>query len=336
MPIDLSIIIVNYKSSLLIIDCIKSIKEQTSLISYEIIIVDNFSGDKSRDLICNNYPEIKWLQMNYNSGFARANNAGIKIAMASVVLLLNPDTLLLRGAVEKCYSRFVKSTYIACGVQLLNPDCTPQISGSFFMKGGLNHLLPLPYLGGLFRRIAFSMKVKTTNVKQADIEEKVDWINGAFLMVKKSAVEKAGLLDEDFFLYFEEIEWCSRLEKAGDLCVYGDLKVIHLEGATINQQTRALNKGYNTLFDKKGLQLMVSSHLRIRKQFGVTWFIFHLSMFTLDIPIYAFCSFWDHLFHGANPFSDREKIIGFAKNVYKLWLLLPAIIKGKPHFYKMF
>src|SRR3954451_24610055 len=143
MPIDLSIIIVNYKSHRLILDCIKSIKEQTANIEYEIIVVDNFSNDNSRDIIYTNYPEITWCQMSYNGGFARANNAGIKISKAQVVLLLNPDTLIIKQAIEKCYRRFVQSPYIGCGVQLLNPDHTPQISGNFFMKGGLNHLLPL-------------------------------------------------------------------------------------------------------------------------------------------------------------------------------------------------
>jgi GT2 family glycosyltransferase len=219
---------------------------------------------------------------------------------------------------------------------LLNPDHTPQISGNFFMKGGLNHLLPLPYLGALLRRIAFAAKVKKTNVQEASSEERVDWVNGAFLMVKKSAIEKAGFMDEDFFLYSEEIEWCSRLVKTGEICVYGDLNVIHLQGETINKETNTSDKGYVNLYNKKGLQLIVSNLLRIRKQFGSGWFLFHLFMFTIDIPIFAFCSFFNHLFHGANPFSDRTKIKGLTANVYKVWKLSPKIISGHPYFYKMF
>lgn len=335
MPVDLSIIIVNYKSSLLILDCITSIKAQTSDLEYEIIVADNFSEDKSRDIICKNYPDIIWIQMNYNAGFARANNAGIKVSRGKAVLLLNPDTIIINRAIEECYNRFIKSTFIACGVQLLNPDNTPQISGNFFMKGGLNHLLSLPYLGPFLRSIAFAIKVKKTNVQQASAEEKVDWINGAFLMVKKSAIKKAGLMDEDFFLYAEEIEWCSRLLRAGEMCIYGDLNVLHLQGETINKETETSDKGYSNLFDKKGLQLMVSNHLRIRKQFGNGWFFFHLIMFTIGIPVFAFGSFFDHLFHGRNPFADSHKIKGITKNVFTVWQLLPKIISGKPHFYKM-
>lgn len=335
MTVALSIIIVNYKSPLLILDCIRSVKAQTLEIGYEIIVVDNFSGDTSRDIISTHYPDVIWLQMTYNAGFARANNAGIRKSRGEAVLLLNPDTIVINQAVEKCYVRFVRSNYIACGVQLLNPDNTPQISGNYFIKGGLNHLLPLPYLGPLLRQIAFAIKTKKTNVLQATAEERVDWINGAFLMVKKSAIEKMGLMDEDFFLYAEETEWCSRLLKAGELVVYGDLNVLHLQGESINKETKTTDKGYTNLFDKKGLQLMVSNSLRVRKQFGVWWFIFHTCMFTIEIPVFAFCSFFDHLFHGKNPLAELRKIKGFTKNVYTLWLLLPKIISGKPYFYKM-
>lgn len=336
MPVDLSIIIVNYKSPLLIVDCIRSIKAQTSQISYEIIVADNFSNDNSEDLICSSFPGTKWLQMNYNAGFARANNAAIRVSKASVVLLLNPDTIVIAKAIEKCYLQFISSAYVACGVQLINPDNTPQISGNFFMKGGLNHLLTLPYLGRVLRQLAFAVKVKKTNVQQAGAEEKVDWINGAFLMVKKTAIEKAGLLDEDFFLYAEEIEWCSRLRKTGELSVYGNLNVVHLQGETINKETETSDKGYTNLYDKKGLQLMVSNHLRIRKQFGAGWFIFHLIMFTIDIPVFALCSFTFNLFKRKNAFRDIKKILGFSKNVVKTWLLVPAMLSKKPHFYKMF
>lgn len=336
MPVALSIIIVNYKSSQLILDCIASILAETIKIKYEIIVVDNFSEDNSKDILSAYYPNIVWLQMSYNAGFARANNAGISISKGEVVLLLNPDTIIIKQAIEQCFVRFVQSKYIACGVQLINPDNTPQISGNYFMKGGLNHLLPLPYLGTFLRQIAFAIKVKKSNVLNATSEEKVDWINGAYLMVKKSAIEKVGLMDEDFFLYAEETEWCSRLLRIGEMVIYGDINVIHLQGESINKETETTDKGYTNLFDKKGLQLMVSNSLRVRKQFGAAWFVFHAIMFTVEIPIFVFCSFFDHLFHGRNPFTDHKKIKGFSLNVYKTWQLAPKIISGRQHFYKMF
>lgn len=331
----LSIIIVNYRSASLICDCIASAAQFKSSKNFEWIVVDNSSNDNSEDIILSRFPFVNWVQLNYNAGFARGNNEGISRSGGSVVLLLNPDTIILNDAIELCFQRLIQSGYVAAAVQLLNADGSSQITGNFFMKGGLNHLLPLPYLGSLLRRIAFAIKVKKTNIAAASKEEKVDWINGAFLMVKKSAIEKAGLLDEDFFLYSEEIEWCSRLKKEGELCVYGDLTTIHLQGETINAATNTADKGYVNLYDKKGLQLIVSNHVRIRKQFGVTWFLFHLLVHTFEIPVFFFCSIIDHTIHLKNPFADFARIAGFTANTFRLWLLAPTIISNKPHFYKM-
>lgn len=274
--------------------------------------------------------------MQGNEGFARGNNAGIRVTSGDTVLLLNPDVIILGDAIAHCYNRLLQSTAIAASVQLLNADHSPQITGNFFMKGGLNHLLPLPYLGPLLRRIAFAAKVKKTNVQVAATEEKVDWINGAFLMVKKSVLEKAGLLDEDFFLYAEEIEWCSRLGRQGDLVVYGDLHAIHLVGETIDKATGAAAKGYTDITGRKGLQLLVSGHLRIRKQFGTGWFLFHLLVHTAEIPFFLFCLLADNILHARNPFLQVHAVIAYAANIARLWGLASRIIANKPYFYKMF
>lgn len=241
---DLSIIIVNYKSSILLDNCLRSIYSQPSKVATEIIVVDNFSQDESKNKILQEFPTVKWIQMNYNSGFARANNAGIKQASAEIILLLNADTIILDNAIEKCFRNFTSSAYVACSVQLLNPDNSPQISGNYAMRGGVNYLLPLPYLGQLFKYVAGLAGIKKPNIPEAKGIVEVDWINGAFLMFRKNATEKAGLLDEDFFMYAEEAEWCSRLRKTGKLCIFGALHVIHLQGETSNEVYGSSGKGY--------------------------------------------------------------------------------------------
>lgn len=332
----LSIIIVNYRSATDICNCLQSAMQFSSYQSFEWIVVDNDSKDNSKEVILSSFPFVRWIEMGYNAGFARGNNEGVRQAGGEVVLLLNPDTIILDDALDKCFQRFIATNYVACAVQLLNPDKSPQITGNFFMKGGLNHLLPLPYMGQLLRSVAFAAKVKKTNVQQSSNEEKVDWINGAFLMVKKSVIAKAGLMDEDFFLYAEEIEWCSRLKKQGELCVFGDLNVIHLQGESINKATKSADKGYFNLYDKKGLQLIVSQLVRIRKQFGVGWFLFHLFMNTVEVPLFFVCSIIDNIFHLHNPFKEWKLISGFTKNIAKTWRLFFIILNNKPHFYKMF
>jgi GT2 family glycosyltransferase len=256
-------------------------------------------------------------------------------AKGNTFLLLNPDTIIEDRAIDRCYAALSASSYIAAGVQMLNPDRSPQISGNFFMKGGLNHLLPIPYWGELLRQIAFGIKTKAPNVAVAKDVEEVDWISGAFLMVKKEYVDRCGMMDEDFFLYAEEVEWCSRLCKAGKLCIFGNIHIIHIQGETINKDQNSTEKGYQGLFDKKALQVMVSNHVRIRKQYGVAWFFFQLINYSWGVLVYAVIGFFHRLFTFRNPFGDVKKVAAFARNVGRIWLLTPVIIRNKPHFYKM-
>jgi GT2 family glycosyltransferase len=333
--LSLSIIIINYKSPGLVIDCIQSIYDHDNVTDYEIIVVDNQSNDNSEQTIVSRFATIRWMQMGYNAGFARANNEGIRQSRGDSVLLLNPDTIIIDNAIKKCYDSFITSGYVACGVQLLNADNTPQISGNFFFKGGLNVLLPLPYLGNFYKWLGERSKVRKPNIPEATAMVEVDWINGAYLMVKKSVIQKAGLLDEDFFLFAEESEWCSRLQKYGRLCIYGQYNVIHLQGATTGKEFNSPGKGYYNLYDKKGLQIMVSNFLRIRKQLGKGWFVINLLNYILDIPIFAIGKFIENILHLRNPFAQYKLVVGYTRNVFLLLALTPKIIINKPHFYKV-
>ena len=332
----LSVIIVNYRSATYIGNCIRSAMQFESGKSFEWIVVDNASNDQSKEQICNEFPFVKWIEMGYNAGFARANNEGMRHAQGDIYLLLNPDTIILDNAIEQCLQKFEQSNDIACGVQLLYEDRSIQISGSYFMKGGINHLLPIPYWGNILKGLAKLFYTRKPGVEQVASEVTVDWISGAFLMVKKEAVLKAGMMDEDFFLYAEEVEWCSRLLKLGRLSLYGDIKIIHLLGEAIKDSTGTNDKTYENLFDPKGLQLIVSNHVRIRKQYGVGWFLFQLLNYSFGVFVFFIGSIIDHLVHLKNPFADFGKIIGLAKNVASVWALSITIIRNQPHFYKMF
>jgi GT2 family glycosyltransferase len=330
----LSIIIVNYKTPWLTTECIQSVYEQGNNDEPEIIVVDNDSKDDTEELLKKNYPNVRFIQMGYNSGFARANNAGIKISKGDIVLLLNSDTLIKNNAVDNCYNNLASSQYVAAGVQLLNADGSPQISGNYAMKGGLNYLLPLPFLGSFLKWIAGIFNVKKPNVPNASGIVEVDWINGAFLMVKRSAIDIAGLLDEDFFLYAEEAEWCSRLRKTGKLCIYGDEHVIHLQGESANEAFASGGKGYFNLFDNKGLQIMLSNFLRIRKEFGAGWFLFDLFFYVLAIPVFFIGLLLSTIFPGKRKYNFIQ-LKGFTKNIFKVLGYVPTIISNKPFFYKV-
>jgi GT2 family glycosyltransferase len=331
----ISIIIVNYKTPALLVDCLRTVLRGQETVPTEVIVVDNASGDNSREIITAAFPQVKWIQLSYNAGFARANNEGIRQSTGEVVLLLNSDTLNEDNAIENCYRQFIASDYIACGVQLLNADRTPQISGNYFMKGGLNYLLPLPYLGNFIKWLGNLVKVEKPNVPDSNALVEVDWINGAFLMVKKTAIAKGGLLDEDFFLYAEEAEWCSRLHKTGKLCIYGQYKVIHLQGESANEAFGSSGKGYYNLYDRKGLQIMLSNFLRIRKQFGAGWFLLQLAGYTFAVPLFFIASFIENIVRLRNPFADFSMAARFAANVARIWKFMPTILSNKPYFYKV-
>ncbi|HEY6899144.1 MAG TPA: glycosyltransferase family 2 protein, partial [Puia sp.] len=159
----------------------------------------------------------------------------------------------------------------------------------------------------------------------------VDWINGAFLMVKKSVLDRSGLLDEDFFLYAEEAEWCSRLKKAGSLCIYSDLHVVHLQGETANQEFGSADKGYYNFYDRKGLQIMLSNFVRIRKQWGRGWFFVQLFFYLLDIPIF----FIGVLFGGGKTGLTFHQLRQYCRNLGAILRLTPTIVRNKPYFYKV-
>lgn len=335
----LSIVIVHYKTPHLLLDCLRSVFAETKHIDFEVLVVDNDSQDQSQALILSAFPQVKWFDMGYNAGFARANNLGIRYALqhnhVDSLLLLNSDTIVLEGAIEKCYTQLLQTSSAAGGsVQLLNSDYTPQITGNYAMTGGLNYLLPLPYLGPLLRKIALSLKVSSSNLPEATQTEKVDWINGAFLMVKTSAIQKAGLLDEDFFLYAEETEWCSRIRQFGDLLVFGDLKTLHLQGVSANQTFQSGGQGYFNLFDKKGKQIMVSNLVRIRKEFGIGWFLFITTFYTLTIPIFFIGLLFESIFQMKSQLHWKQWK-GYTQNVFFLLKISPIILRNKPYFYKV-
>ena len=142
------------------------------------------------------------------------------------------------------------------------------------------------------------------------------------------------MMDEDFFLYGEEVEWCSRLRKLGTICIYGDIKIIHLIGETIKDATNALDNSYTNLYDIKARQLILSNHVRIRKQYGIFWFLFQLLNYTWAIPFALIVSFFKHLVQFKNPFLEFANITRLFRNVLEVWKLSFTIIANKKHFYK--
>lgn len=334
---DLSIIIVNYKSSHHVINCLQSIVDAKMKISYEIIVIDNASEDDSKIKICSQFTTAIWVQSSYNAGFARANNMGIEIAKGRNILLLNADTIVQDNALEKTMHLFDNQPqYAACGVQLLNTDGTNQHSGAKFVKGGLNILLPLPYFGKFMKSVANKIGVNQPNVFDVENDSLVDWIVGAFLMVKKTTIETYGRLDEDFFMYAEEIEWCSRLRKNGPLILYSEPKVIHLGGGSSTDYYNVSDSDNSwNLWSKKSRQIILSQLLRVRKQWGLLWYLVNIAMYTIEIPLFFICLGIDKIINRNKSAYKWKQFRGFTENMISILPFVYAIAINKNQLYKV-
>ncbi len=330
----LSVLIIYYKTPGLLLDCLKSV-HAFPVNDLDIWVIDNDSRDDIESVLKREYPDVRYLNMGYNAGFARANNRGIMETDSDFVLLLNSDTIIIQDAINQCLRQMEASNHVASGVQLLNADGSPQISGNYAIRGGLNYLMPLPYVGRMFRWVALQMRVNRPSIPEIKTTQEVDWINGAFLMVRRDTIQRAGMLDESFFLYAEEAEWCHRLKKQGKLCIFGNLSVFHLQGASANEAFASSGHGYYNLFDRKGAQILVSNMLRIRKEFGVGWLLLHWLIQIFTIPIFCVGVFWEKIIPGRKPFYTFGQWKGYVLNMVLLTRLLPSMILGSKRFYKV-
>lgn len=330
--IDLSIVYVNFNSFELTIQSIESVYKYTKNLNLEIIIVDNDSKDNSKTHILDKFNDIIWIDMGYNSGFARANNMGIRASSGRHILLLNTDTIICNEVLHYCVQALDQDTKtIAVGTRLIFPDGKAQISGAHFKKGGLNTLLPLPFIGKITKNLGKVLGVSPPSIDQISYDMEVDWLIGAFVMVRREALHKNVLLDEDFFMYCEEIEWCARLLKLGKIKLLAKYEVIHIGGGSSNEFYNTLdNQNGKNLWNKKGLQIMLSNFVRIRKQFGVYWLFIIFLFYTLE-------SLFFFIFSTLNLLRNltTKDSIQYFKNMLVCTKYIIRIIRNKPTFYKI-
>jgi GT2 family glycosyltransferase len=226
----LSIIVVSYNTRELLRSCLASIFEHAKEENPEVIVVDNNSSDGSVDVVRSVFPRIKVIANEENRGFAAANNIGVRIATGEMVLLLNPDTELLPQSVSSALTYMRNNSDVGIlGCRILSPDGTVQQSAR-----------DVPSLWTLLMETSFLYKVlphsglfRNPWVTLTDQEQDVDVVKGAFLLTRRSIFEAVGYLDEQFFLYSEEQDWCVRVKRHGwRIVYYPAANIIHREGAS--------------------------------------------------------------------------------------------------------
>lgn len=240
MPLDVSVIIINWNTRDTLRDCLNSVYEQTQGINFEVIVVDNASSDSSAEMVRTEFTKAILVENKENRGFAVANNQGMSIAKGRYMLLLNSDTIVLDGAIQKTI-RFVDQHTEAAvvGCKVLNPDRTMQAT-CFMFPSLLNLFLSATYLYKVFPRSRFFGRERMTWWDRQDVRE-VEVVTGCFMLVRKEAIDEVGMMDESFFMYAEETDWCYRFKKAGWRSLFfPNATTIHLGGQSSKQVKMAM------------------------------------------------------------------------------------------------
>lgn len=230
--VDVSVIIVNWNTRDILYDCLKSVYEETSGLTCEVIVIDNASDDGSAQMVRNEFKEAILIENSTNRGFAAANNQGLEVAKGRYALLLNSDTVILENAIAKTVTYADANPQAGVlGCRILYPDRTLQTS-CFMFPSLLNLLLSATYLYKLFPT---SKVFGRENISwwNRDDEREVDVVTGCFMLVRSKAIEQVGVMDENFFMYGEETDWCYRFKKAGWKCLFSPSgSIIHIHGAS--------------------------------------------------------------------------------------------------------
>ena len=235
---NLSIVIVNYRTFELTRDTINSVLEYAYPFTYEIIVVDNASGDDSLIKLRDYFKDkVKFIESKENKGFAAGNNLALRQIKSDYVLLLNSDTVVWENTLESVYSYMEEHTDVgACGCRVrlesgeLDKACKrtfPNVKNSFF------RLFHIP-------NKSQDDNYNLTDLPDDDVYE-IDCLTGAFMFIRGKALEDAGLLDETFFMYGEDIDLCYRIKQAGwKIVYYGKNSITHFKGASSKKQKNKL------------------------------------------------------------------------------------------------
>lgn len=228
--VDVSVIIVSWNTNEILKNCLKSIYQETQRVSFEVIVIDNDSVDGTPDMINKEFSEVILIANNENRGFAAANNQGLKIAHGRYSLLLNPDTVILENAIDKMIPIADKRPeYAVLGCKVYENKDVVQMTGfafpcftiTLYNLTGLKRLFPKSRIFGKEKMFWWDR----------NSEREIDVISGMFMLVRKEAIDEIGLMDEDYFVYAEEADWCYRFWKEGWGCFFTPAaKIIHLDG----------------------------------------------------------------------------------------------------------
>jgi GT2 family glycosyltransferase len=279
MPmLDFSVLIVNYNTRQLLLDCLHSLVETTTGAPIEIWVADNGSTDGSVAAVQSSFPEVHLIANDNNLGFTKANNQILTQVHGDILVLLNPDTIILPGTFAALMQTFESDVSVGViGPQLLNGNGSIQPSCGSFTSVWTEFLFQSFLFKVIPSQFPLGKQVHMLQRHRYQIKHEVDWVTGACLAIRKEVVNEIGLLDEGFFMYGEDMEWCWRAKLAGYKVIYiPAAKVIHFSRQASMQdyrswiirytsgQLRFIDKIHSKIYESVfGLLICLGSLLRI-------------------------------------------------------------------------
>lgn len=238
----LDIIIVSYNTSADLQACLASLHAAPPELPHQICVVDNASSDGSAEAVRLHWPGVRVIPLDENAGFAAANNAAIRRTSSPLILLLNSDTVVPAGAVDRLIERLEATGATAAGPRLVNAAGEPEVSFGPMLS-------PLAEAVQRMRvRLAASAApwARRYIARLVGQERMVDWVSGACLLVRRQAAEAAGRLDERYFMYEEDVDFCAALRSRGGRILFTPAaQIVHLRGRSFAATGRVASPLYD-------------------------------------------------------------------------------------------
>ncbi len=233
---DLSIAIVNTNTRDLLRACLHSVEEHSGGLNIEIFVSDNNSSDGSVDMLNQEFPAVQVIRNNYNAGFIRSTNLGLKRARGRHLLLLNPDTVVKKDALKLMVDFLDDHPDVgAVGPRIRYGDGRLQYSARTFPSLATSIFNSKSILTTLFPNNRWS-RAYISRDEDYDRTRDVDWLSGSCLMVRREVYDQIGGLDERYFLYSDDVDWCMEMKKHGwRRCYYHVPEIIHYEEQTVRK-----------------------------------------------------------------------------------------------------
>jgi GT2 family glycosyltransferase len=233
---DLAIVIVSYNTKDDLENCLKSLHDPPPLVSHEIVVVDNASTDGSADAVRSRWPDVHVIPLKSNAGFARANNEGIRYTRSELILLLNSDTVVPAGAID----RLVQALRELPGASIVGPRLVDRMGNPELSFGRMIGPFAELRQKAIIRLGRLSRIARLTSRTRL-----VDWVSGACLLVRRDIAQAAGLLDERYFMYCEDVDFCAAVRAQGGRVYFtAAAEVIHLCGRSSASNPSATRQAY--------------------------------------------------------------------------------------------